>query len=875
MIPGLGRAAILGVAAALCAGAVGVPLVGAVAAIASHATDASARSIPFAAPEFIALARSLIVGLTIATLSVVFAIPAAWSMRRQAPCWSAFLLAPMLLPSYLLHASWSLVRAPGTPLGDLLEGGDAWLWAVANHLQAVLALSLWSWPIAALALSLWTRRIDRATLESLAMNPGPRWRIGATLARLLLPGAFVAGLMVFLLMLGAAVPLHLAQVDTYAIVIWRRLAEGVAPGAVWLSAAPLLLIAIFAGWILAGRLLRAGASWARSGADSDRRSAGAAVGWIIAAVLVWTISAVLPLLLFARAIPSAREFSRLAVLLGDSALTSLALSACVGAGTFVVALGAALGFAAPRGSLALGASSLCLRLWLIAALTPGVLLGSAVLSAAEPLHIEWLATTWLGAALAHLARFGALGALVGFWLARAEPEALGDLRRLYAGDSLPAWFRSIGLVHGGALLGAALAAMILSLHEIEATVVAAPPGTPTLAERLLNMLHYLRDDQLSTAAFVLGVTALFISSIAALALAHTSSLLRRLASPSSTPLAILLALTFAPAFTGCDRRPVEPSGARALAVIGERGRGAGQFLYPRAIDADSNGDLWIVDKAARVQRISPTGQSLGSWTMPAFAKGKPVGLTIGPDHLLYVADTHENRVAVFALRSDAREAPFLWAWGEYGDGPGQFIYPTDIAVVPAADGTTPDRYFVSEYGGNDRVSAFDSNHSFLFSFGLPGYSEPSDPIVRFNRPQSIIYEPLARQLIVADAANHRLGLFTLEGHLVKWLGRPDGLPGTAPGEFSYPYGLASMSDGTILVSEYGSSRVQRIDPGAGACLAVLGGPGREVGHFVTPWAVACAATDTAAGRIFVLDSGNDRVQVFQSPGLFSRRAQAP
>ena len=64
------------------------------------------------------------------------------------------LVLPMLLPAFLVHASFSLLRAPGTWLGDRLEGGSPGAWATVNHVQAILSLALWSMPLAAILLSL-------------------------------------------------------------------------------------------------------------------------------------------------------------------------------------------------------------------------------------------------------------------------------------------------------------------------------------------------------------------------------------------------------------------------------------------------------------------------------------------------------------------------------------------------------------------------------------------------------------------------------------------------------------------------------------------------------------------------------------------------
>ena len=72
---------------------------------------------------------------------------------------------------------------------------------------------------------------------------------------------------------------------------------------------------------------------------------------------------------------------------------------------------------------------------------------------------------------------------------------------------------------------------------------------------------------------------------------------------------------------------------------------------------------------------------------------------------IYVADTHYHRVLIFSAAGEP-----IGSFGSFGQGDGEFIYPTDIAF--SGDG----RIFVSEYGGNDRISAFTEDGEFLFSF---------------------------------------------------------------------------------------------------------------------------------------------------------------
>ena len=188
--------------------------------------------------------------------------------------------------------------------------------------------------------------------------------------------------------------------------------------------------------------------------------------------------------------------------------------------------------------------------------------------------------------------------------------------------------------------------------------------------------------------------------------------------------------------------------------------------------------------------------------MPERTVGKPVGISIAPDGRVFVPDTHYHRIIVYD-----REGRELERHGSFGTGPGEFVYPTDVAFGP--DG----RIYVSEYGTNDRVQVFDASWNHLHAFGRFGREDGE-----FARPQSIALCPESGELYVADTCNHRIGVFSLEG---EWLRSLCG-PGAEPGRLAYPHGLELLPDRTLLVSEIGTDRVQRPGPRGRTVPRVLG-----------------------------------------------------
>jgi DNA-binding beta-propeller fold protein YncE len=333
----------------------------------------------------------------------------------------------------------------------------------------------------------------------------------------------------------------------------------------------------------------------------------------------------------------------------------------------------------------------------------------------------------------------------------------------------------------------------------------------------------------------IALTAIMlIAACAALLTALVWAPLRRLA-PTAALVAFMLSLS---ACSPGD--PSESDPLRTRDVFGSTGTALGQFAYPRCIDVDRERELlYIIDKTARVQRFNLEGEAQHQWRLPKKENGKPTGVSVAPDGRVFVADTHYYRI--IAYDADGNE---LMRFGEYGEGPGQFIYPTDIAFGPAG------RLYVAEYGGNDRIQVFSSDGDLLFSFGT--FGEGPD---EFNRPQSILFNRAMTELYVADACNHRIMVFDPDGRVLRRFGEP----GTGPGQLHYPYGLTLLDDGTLMVAEFGNNRLQRFSAD-GRSLGLFGILGAGDGELRYPWAVA--ATDR---NVFVLDSGNNRVQVIRTP----------
>jgi ABC-type Fe3+ transport system permease subunit len=465
-------------------------------------------------PSWGLLGNTLAWSVGIGVAAAVLAWPAAWVVRRVGVARAAWILVPLAMPAYFVYAGFGLLRAPGTVIGNWVEGlvGSGWTLAplVASRVVAVVGLVLWAWPVAAMVMGGMLRRVDEGVLEQARVELGT-WDRARLMLRLGVP-AFVAGAgLVALLMVGSAVPLHVSQTPTYAIRVWFEMTLRPGSALVWVSAWPILVVAIVAGWVIGSRLeawtraARRGESLAAvgGGVASGNRGGGMLAMTFVGVVMVLSVG--LPAVMFVLSVREWASVGKFWALHGEAMRDSLMVAAAVGVGVAGVAVVVWRGMQAE--GLSGRVTGWSVRLLLVAGLLPGVLVGLAWVRAAA-LGPEWFGESVAILVLAHLTRYGFLGAMVGCWLAASEARGLRELRRLDGVSGWWGWWRTSGLAQGGVVVAVGVLGGALSVHEIEANVVVSPVYVQSLAQAMLGYLHFARMEELSVGSLLLlGVTA--------------------------------------------------------------------------------------------------------------------------------------------------------------------------------------------------------------------------------------------------------------------------------------------------------------------------------------------------------------------------------
>lgn len=256
-----------------------------------------------------------------------------------------------------------------------------------------------------------------------------------------------------------------------------------------------------------------------------------------------------------------------------------------------------------------------------------------------------------------------------------------------------------------------------------------------------------------------------------------------------------------------DARPAVP---QPLFAFGRYGRQAGEFVRPTGVALD-----------ARRERI-------------------------------YVSDSDNDRIQAFDLSGDANGkltgARFAKAIGRTGSAPGELRRPAGLAL----DGEH--NLYVCD-GGNARVQVFDATLTFVRQWGTAG-GGPG----QFRNPSSVAVD--ATTVYVSDTERPDVQGFDRGARWQTAWGTPRHADaGLAAGELAFPFGLA-LADGSVYVSDARRQDVQQFR--GSTLIRVWGRPGSADGQFFQPEGIAVVD----AGRVFVIDQGGHRGQLFSHEGRF-------
>lgn len=207
----------------------------------------------------------------------------------------------------------------------------------------------------------------------------------------------------------------------------------------------------------------------------------------------------------------------------------------------------------------------------------------------------------------------------------------------------------------------------------------------------------------------------------------------------------------------------------------------------------------------------------------------PFGVAIAPNENVYIVDGNNKLVRVFD-GYDRYKKSF---------GAGQFVGPYGIAV------DANNNIYVTDYDAN-LVRKFNKKFKLVKSWGGAGSVNS-----KFDSPAGIWVD--GNRVFVTDVGNNRVQVFDTSGNFITKFGSY----GTAMGKFINPYGVVVDNAGAVYVSDTGNNRIQKCSPlnNTFVCNQVM------PGQFKSPLLLA---TDKDRTRIYVADSKNNQIQVFDT-----------
>jgi DNA-binding beta-propeller fold protein YncE len=211
-----------------------------------------------------------------------------------------------------------------------------------------------------------------------------------------------------------------------------------------------------------------------------------------------------------------------------------------------------------------------------------------------------------------------------------------------------------------------------------------------------------------------------------------------------------------------------------------------ELISPIGVAADKNGEIYLSDSMlGRVMVFDSRGtyrREIGSNTIFK----RPAGLAIDESRV-YVVDTHGHKVLVFSKE----DGKLLFAFGNNGDGKGDFNFPTNIFV-------SRDSLIYVMDSMNFRVQIFGKDGVFISAFGKLG-----DGSGDFSKAKGIAVDSEGH-IYVADAHFDNVQIFDRQGQLLLSFGGS----GRGAGEMLLPAGLYIDEKDRIYVADSYNARIQ-------------------------------------------------------------------
>jgi len=233
---------------------------------------------------------------------------------------------------------------------------------------------------------------------------------------------------------------------------------------------------------------------------------------------------------------------------------------------------------------------------------------------------------------------------------------------------------------------------------------------------------------------------------------------------------------------------------------------------------------------------------------PGHAEIYPSGLEVAPDGTIVVADTGNDMVKKYTAAG-----ALVWAKGTSGNGAGQFGNPRDVGIDSQGN------VFVADTE-NYRIVKLDSDGNWIKTIQYAGAGDYLGSPIGITVKNDLVY--------VADEGRKKVRIYDTNGtHLRSFTG--DGSCVFAPIR-----DVDADDAGNVYVANYTNHNILKLTS-TGGCITLWGTKGTGDGQFDSPYGIR-VAHDPVTGQqlVYVADSNNGRLQVFDTDGNFVGKAGA-
>ena len=242
----------------------------------------------------------------------------------------------------------------------------------------------------------------------------------------------------------------------------------------------------------------------------------------------------------------------------------------------------------------------------------------------------------------------------------------------------------------------------------------------------------------------------------------------------------------------------------------------------------------------------PYSHSVGRNEFNGTGFRNPVDMAIDDEGKVFVLNrSYENRPDGVHVTVATLNEEYVGEFSQFGEAAGDMYWPTSCAL----DGDN-NLYVADEY--LNRITVYTEDGDYVSHWGEPG-SGPG----QFNGPSGIAI--VGDTMWLVDSKNHRVQSYGLDGSFKSQFGEA----GSGNGQLNMPWGIALDNDGLIYVADWRNDRIQ-VFTQSGDWQASYGTSGDGPGQFKRPNAVHVDAD----GDIYVCDRENDRVQILAPDGRF-------